>query len=319
MFHLGGVIGAVSGGFLIGRFGSRPTMLTMTGLAIVGAIVLSLMSITSQTSVFQILAMLAVHRRDDQRRANDDVRAGRPRLPHRDARDRCRAALSIGRAGAILSGMRARGRSTFEAHIVSFGLMAIALSVTFVALAHGAAARGERVASQLPASGARCTRGWLAMAAASNYQADRRAPSHVISCCNALHEEATLSVASAPPYLKDARSRFEKGTMTAPEFKRSRIARLTRPSPCRRPPVSTWSPTARCGDTRSSATSSRRSKASTSCAGWSITFHDDQGHEAAQLQRPVVVSKLQLASSDERRGVHLPARPHGKGRSKSRS
>ena len=90
LFNLGGVAGAVGGGFLIGRFGSRPTMLTITGLAIVGAIVLSLMSITSQTSVTRDPRDARLHRRDDQRRANDDVRAGRACLPHRDARDRCR-------------------------------------------------------------------------------------------------------------------------------------------------------------------------------------------------------------------------------------
>ena len=43
--------------------------------------------------------------------------------------------------------------------------------------------------------------------------------------------------------------------------------------------------------------------------GWSITFRDDEGHEAP-LRRPVVVGKLALAPADERRGVHLPAGPH---------
>ena len=46
VFNLGGVAGAIGGGLLIARFGSRATMLTMTAVAIAGALVLSPMSIT---------------------------------------------------------------------------------------------------------------------------------------------------------------------------------------------------------------------------------------------------------------------------------
>ena len=49
--------------------------------------------------------------------------------------------------------------------------------------------------------------------------------------------------------------------------------------------------------------------------GWAITFRDGEGHEAA-LQRPVVVEQAAVAAADERRGVHLPARPHARRRSR---
>jgi AAHS family 4-hydroxybenzoate transporter-like MFS transporter len=133
LFNLGGVAGAVSGGFLIGRFGSRPTMLTITGLAIVGAIVLSLMSITSQTSVFQILAMLAftggmINAAQTTMFAlaptSTPPRCARPVSSGTVDRTRRRDPEVCGPVGARLS------RSTSF-----FGLMAIALSVTFVALA----------------------------------------------------------------------------------------------------------------------------------------------------------------------------------------
>jgi MFS transporter, AAHS family, 4-hydroxybenzoate transporter len=59
VFNLGGVAGAIGGGMLIGRFGSRATMLAITAAAIAGALTLSLMSITAKTPVTEIIVMLA--------------------------------------------------------------------------------------------------------------------------------------------------------------------------------------------------------------------------------------------------------------------
>jgi len=57
-FNLGGVIGAVLGGFVIARLGSRITMLVMAAGAIAGAVVLGSVSIAGQPA-FAVLAMLA--------------------------------------------------------------------------------------------------------------------------------------------------------------------------------------------------------------------------------------------------------------------
>ena len=59
-FNLGGVIGALIGGVSITRWGSRRSMLVMTGLAVVSAAVMSLMSLTAGAPVAPIIAMLTV-------------------------------------------------------------------------------------------------------------------------------------------------------------------------------------------------------------------------------------------------------------------
>ena len=134
VFNLGGVIGAITGGMLIARFGSKPTMLTLTAGAIAGAAhaepdgnrtepdvrwVLTLLTLTGgfinavQTTMFA----LAAHVYPTPIRATG-----------------VGTAVSIGRCGAILSGyagpwaLEYRGASSF------FALMTTAMVATFVAL-----------------------------------------------------------------------------------------------------------------------------------------------------------------------------------------
>jgi AAHS family 4-hydroxybenzoate transporter-like MFS transporter len=57
-YNIGGVVGAILGAIVIGRVGSRITMLTMAAGAIAGAALLASVAIGSQ-SVFSVLAMLA--------------------------------------------------------------------------------------------------------------------------------------------------------------------------------------------------------------------------------------------------------------------
>jgi MFS transporter, AAHS family, 4-hydroxybenzoate transporter len=57
-FNLGGVAGAICGGFIIARIGSRPTMLAMSAGAIAGALVLALMPIAATSRTFPIVGML---------------------------------------------------------------------------------------------------------------------------------------------------------------------------------------------------------------------------------------------------------------------
>ncbi len=59
-FNLGGVAGALLGGFVITRLGSRLAMLTMTAVAIAGAVGLALMDISPTASLLAIMAMLTL-------------------------------------------------------------------------------------------------------------------------------------------------------------------------------------------------------------------------------------------------------------------
>jgi MFS transporter, AAHS family, 4-hydroxybenzoate transporter len=135
VFNLGGVAGAVSGGLLIARFGSRATMLTMTALAIAGALALSLMPLTAQTPVSQIVAMLAFTGGMINATQTTMYALAANVYPTAMRATGVGTAVSIGRGGAILSGyagpwaLELRGSASF------FGLMAAALCVTFVALA----------------------------------------------------------------------------------------------------------------------------------------------------------------------------------------
>jgi AAHS family 4-hydroxybenzoate transporter-like MFS transporter len=59
-FNLGGVAGAIGGAGLIGRFGSRPTMVGMAGIAAAGALSLAAMPIAATASPMSIIVMLSL-------------------------------------------------------------------------------------------------------------------------------------------------------------------------------------------------------------------------------------------------------------------
>ncbi len=59
-FNLGGVAGAVCGGLVIARIGSKPTMLSIAAAAVAGAVVLALMPITATSNPLPIVIMLGV-------------------------------------------------------------------------------------------------------------------------------------------------------------------------------------------------------------------------------------------------------------------
>src|SRR6185503_14098817 len=59
-FNLGGVVGAITGGKLMTRFGSRLMMVGMASAAVVCALIMSRMSITAGSQVLPILVMLTI-------------------------------------------------------------------------------------------------------------------------------------------------------------------------------------------------------------------------------------------------------------------
>lgn len=133
-FNLGGVVGALGGGVLITRFGSRVTMLTMTVGAIAAAAALGGMSITPDT-VASTIAMLAV--------AGGLINAVQTTMyalaahvyPTEMRATGVGAAVAIGRLGAILSGYAGPWALEYSGSASFFGVMAGALVVTFVSLA----------------------------------------------------------------------------------------------------------------------------------------------------------------------------------------
>jgi AAHS family 4-hydroxybenzoate transporter-like MFS transporter len=135
VFNLGGVFGALLGGWLIGRVGSRPTMLTMTAAAMTGAITLAAMDLTSQASVGTLIVMLAITGGLINAVQTTMYALAANIYPTHFRATGVGTASSVGRSGAILSGylgpwaLQWRGSESF------FGVMAAALFVAFVSLA----------------------------------------------------------------------------------------------------------------------------------------------------------------------------------------
>jgi len=132
-FNLGGVIGALSGGWAIARLGSRTAMLTMAGAAIAGALALAVTSIevsAMRSIIFQLaftgamingvqttMFALAAHVYPSAVRATG-----------------VGAAVSFGRSGAILSGYIGAWVLEFGSHAF-FLTMAGAMTVALISLA----------------------------------------------------------------------------------------------------------------------------------------------------------------------------------------
>lgn len=134
LFNLGGVVGAIAGGALISRFGSKPTMLTMTAGAAAGAIVLSWMPFDERVSVLPILVMLTITGGLINAVQTTMYALAASVYPTAVRATGVGAAASVGRTGAILSGyagpwaLELRGSASF------FGLMAASLCVTLLSL-----------------------------------------------------------------------------------------------------------------------------------------------------------------------------------------
>jgi AAHS family 4-hydroxybenzoate transporter-like MFS transporter len=157
VFNLGGVGGAVAGGVLIRRFGSRPTMLAMSLVAILGAVVLSRMAITASSAVLPIVLMLALTGAMINGVQTTMYALAAHVYPTDTRATGVGTAVSFGRSGAILSGYTGPWALEYRGSEGFFGLMAAALGVTFIALAaverHVPASGAARAAAGPPARG----------------------------------------------------------------------------------------------------------------------------------------------------------------------
>ena len=135
VFNLGGVAGAIGGGLLIGRFGSRSTMLTITAAAIAGALVLSATPITPAASVTRIIVLLAFTGGMINATQTTMFALAAHVYPTGVRATGVGTAVAIGRAGAVLSGYAGPWALGYGGSTSFFGVMALALCVTFAALA----------------------------------------------------------------------------------------------------------------------------------------------------------------------------------------
>jgi len=135
LFNLGGVVGAIAGGWLITRFGSKPTMLTFAAGAIAGAALLSATNLGGAPSVPMLLTLLAITGGFINAVQTTMFALAAHVYPTSMRATGVGAALSVGRTGAILSGYA--GLWALELHGASsfFALMTVAMIVTFAALA----------------------------------------------------------------------------------------------------------------------------------------------------------------------------------------
>jgi AAHS family 4-hydroxybenzoate transporter-like MFS transporter len=133
-FNLGGVVGAIAGGLVIARFGSRVPMLVMTGAAAAGALVLSRITIAPDM-VAPTLAVLTVTGGLINGVQTTMYALAAHVYPTLVRATGVGSAVAVGRLGAILSGFAGAWSLDYAGSASFFAVMAGALIVTFVSLA----------------------------------------------------------------------------------------------------------------------------------------------------------------------------------------
>ena len=134
-FNLGGVFGAITAGLLIARFGSKPTMLTVSVAAVISTLVLAKMKITATDPVLPVLAMLTI--------AGGLINAQMTTLyalaanvyPAAVRATGVGTAVAFGRLGAVLSASVGSKMLDLGGHAYYFASMAAAMAVCFAGLA----------------------------------------------------------------------------------------------------------------------------------------------------------------------------------------
>ena len=146
-FNLGGVAGALAGGWAIARWGSRPAMLGMTVIAIAGALWLSMTPIAVTSPLRPIIALLALTGAMINGVQTTMFALAAHVYPTAVRATGVGTAVSFGRTGAILSGYIGAG-ALEHGYATFFRVIAVAMGVTFVSLAlvrkHVAGTTGTR-------------------------------------------------------------------------------------------------------------------------------------------------------------------------------
>jgi AAHS family 4-hydroxybenzoate transporter-like MFS transporter len=134
VFNLGGVAGAIVGGLLIRRFGSRVTMVSMAAIAIASVVTLSRMTIDARSAVGPIILMLTLSGAMINAVQTTMYALAAHVYPTEMRATGVGTAAAIGRSGAILSGYAGPWALEYRGSASFFALMAAALTVTLLAL-----------------------------------------------------------------------------------------------------------------------------------------------------------------------------------------
>jgi AAHS family 4-hydroxybenzoate transporter-like MFS transporter len=134
-FNLGGVAGALTGGVSITRWGSRPVMLTMAGLAVASASVMAFMPISAGSPAAPIIGMLTVTGALINGVQTTMFALAAHVYPARIRATGVGGAVSFGRTGAVVSGYVGAWALDYRGAMSFFGVIAVALVVCCLALA----------------------------------------------------------------------------------------------------------------------------------------------------------------------------------------
>jgi AAHS family 4-hydroxybenzoate transporter-like MFS transporter len=134
-FNLGGVAGALAGGRLLTRLGSRLTMISMAAAAVVCALIMSRMTITAQSAVIPILVMLTLTGGLINAVQTTMYALAAHVYPTAIRAGGVGTAVAFGRLGAILVGYAGPWALDYRGSESFFWLMAGALVVTCAGLA----------------------------------------------------------------------------------------------------------------------------------------------------------------------------------------
>lgn len=134
-FNLGGIVGALLGGVVITRLGSRLAMLTMTGVAIGGATGLAMMEISPAASLFTIMAMLTLTGSMINGVQTTMYALAAHVYPTAIRARGVGTAVAFGRIGAFMTGFIGSWAADMGGTQAFFGVVAAMMVVTFVSLA----------------------------------------------------------------------------------------------------------------------------------------------------------------------------------------
>jgi MFS transporter, AAHS family, 4-hydroxybenzoate transporter len=133
-FNLGGVMGAIAGGLVIARQGSKSTMLALSGGAVASACGMAALPIVAGAAPLPIIAMLGLTGCLINAVQTTMYALGAHVYPTTVRATGVGTAVAVGRAGGVLSTYAGEWALALGGSAAFFGLIASAMAVVFVAL-----------------------------------------------------------------------------------------------------------------------------------------------------------------------------------------